>query len=366
MTDLEKQVEDYLMGNKKKKEVVFSTNCTLLDLVVGGGERMGYPAGRIINIVGDSSSGKTFLAVEMLARAIHEYGDKVKHKFIDAESGFSFDTQKLYGVDLNVDRVNTVEELYGDLRSFCEGLKSDQVGLYITDSLDGLDSKQTQEIQEDRYKAYKKGKEYDEGSYLTKKAKFLSQEFFPATANLLEDKNVLFVVISQTRQAIGSMFKKQIRAGGKALDFYTYVCIWTANIYKMKKLERNYGVVLKTKADKSKTPRPYRKCTFSILFDYGIDDVGSNIDYLFDLRGEDGKLKKAANNILWDGEEPTVPKLKQFLEDNNLKQKFKEEFSNNFKKDNLLNFIEELGDKGKLSYEYQKLKDFMIRKEFDI
>ena len=58
-----------------------------------------------------------------------------------------------------------------------------------------------------------------------------------------------------------------------------------------------------TKTEKSKTKRPFRECTFLVYFDYGIDDIGTSLDFLFDLRGKDGKLVKAAEKIEWDGKE---------------------------------------------------------------
>ena len=79
------------------------------------------------------------------------------------------------------------------------------------------------------------------------------------------------------------------------------------------------GVVVKAVTTKSKTPRPFREIVYTAYFDYGIDNIGSNIDYLFDLRGDDGKLlTKAANAIAWSAtaKKKSLPNLKAWLEKN--------------------------------------------------
>jgi RecA/RadA recombinase len=80
---------------KKRDNILYiNTGNTLLDLVVGGAPNvLGYPVGKFVNIVGDKSAGKTFLANEMIAYAYHNF-DKKKFKWIydDCEAGYSFDT----------------------------------------------------------------------------------------------------------------------------------------------------------------------------------------------------------------------------------------------------------------------------------
>jgi hypothetical protein len=66
--------------------------------------------------------------------------------------------------------------------------------------------------------------------------------------------------------------------------------VWLSNVCKIEKNGKIIGVVVKAKTEKSKTPRPFRDCTFSIYFDYGVDNIGSSLDYLFDLRTDKGKL----------------------------------------------------------------------------
>lgn len=309
------------MSEKKEPRAFFecSTGLDLLDEVVGGGVTKGFPAGNIVNIVGDKSSGKTFLACELIASVRNVYGKKLRWKYDDAESGFTFDTEELYEFEImpkdSKDRYKsqTVEEWYCNYRTFVESLKDGELGIYVLDTLDGLSSKDQQKRGNERFSAYKSGKEFGKGSYQMNKPKFLSQEFFPDVSDWTEKKNVLLIVISQTRDKIDSIFKEQTRAGGKALDFYGHTALWLSVVSKTKRKGRIVGVIIKAKTKKSKTPRPFRECVFPLLFDYGADNVGANIDYLFGLRGENYELLKKAQAIVWDGKDRKRTDLREFL-----------------------------------------------------
>lgn len=331
---------------KETKEMVFSTGSDLMDLVVGGGLRMGYPGGRIINIVGDKSSGKTFLACEIIASAYYLYGDKIDWRYDDCESGFTFDTESMYGMTIMPEaiedrtRSQTVEELYGNCRDFFENLPKGRAGIYVVDSLDGLSSKEVDDRGDERYSAHKRGKTYEKGSYQMGKAKFLSQEFFPQIANAVQKSNGLLIIISQTRDKIDSMFKAQTRSGGKALDFYAHTCLWLASIHKIKKRDRPVGVVVKAQAKKSKTKRPFRECVFTLRFDYGLDNIESNLDFLFSLRGDSGVLLKSAQEINWDGKSANLSDLKEWLEAIGRLEEYKTTVNATIKKGQLLEWIQ--------------------------
>jgi len=288
----------------KQNDIRYNTGCTILDLAIGGGFGLGIPQGSIVNIVGDSSSGKTFLAIEMLVAAHYKYKKNLKWVYDDCESGFTFDTNSLYNLEIisNDEKIKseTVQNLYCNSRHFFESLKKDEHGVYIIDSLDGLSSEEINEIGDKRFNAFKKDKKYDGGSYQMQKAKFLSQEFFPQIKSVVENTSSMLIIISQTRDKINTMFKSQTRAGGRALDFYADVVMWLSHMCEIKKKERTVEVIIKANVKKNKTPRPFRKVTFPILFDYGIDDVGSNLDFIYDLRGKKGELLNAANKIKWN------------------------------------------------------------------
>lgn len=357
-------------------KVFFQTGCKLLDMVLGGNKGVyGSPSGRFINIVGDKSAGKTFLSNEFIAWGYHNLGKNFKWVYDDCESGYSFDTESLYGFDImpeNPVHSTTVEEAFYNISKFAERLKGDQFGIYVLDSLDGLTSEEQDKRAEERIKCIENDKEM-KGTYGMGKAKYLSQEFFPQLCSVIEDKNILVIIISQIRDNVDMFsFEKYARAGGKALDFYAHSVIWLATAKKIEKSDTPVGVVVKAKTTKSKTPRPFRECLFSFLYDYGLDSIGTGVDYLFDLRTPKGELNTKSKAIQWNGSNDLDKKqLKEFLEEFELfekyensryadldgtdaenmfafiqskkeyKQKFQEKFGETMTRDELIQYIED-------------------------
>lgn len=351
------------------KSIYFQTGCKLLDMVIGGNKGVfGSPAGKFINLVGDKSAGKTFLANEFIAWAYHNLGKDFKWVYDDCEAGYSFDTESLYGFDImpeNPVHSTTVEEAFYNISKFAERLKSNQFGIYVLDSLDGLTSEEQDKRAEERIKSIENDKEM-KGTYGMGKPKYLSQEFFPQLCSVIQDKNILVIIISQIRDNVDMFsFEKYSRAGGKALDFYAHSVIWLATAKKIEKSDTPVGVVVKAKTTKSKTPRPYRECFFSFLYDYGLDGIGTSVDYLFDLRTPKGELNKKANVIQWKGDNSFDKKtLKEFLEEYELLEKFENSKYYNMDgtdADNMFAFIQSKKDyKQKFN---EKFGDTMTRDE---
>jgi RecA/RadA recombinase len=363
-TEMENQISEAINEKPEKKKpstIVFPTGCDLLNLVIGAGITEGYPAGCIINVVGDKSVGKSFIACELIAAAKHKYKE-LKWIYDDCESGFTFNTEYLYGVEIMPEdiqdrtRSRTVEQSYSNVRTFADSLKKKEMGIYVIDSLDGLTSQELEKRGDERYEKHKKGKEFDKGTYQMAKQKFLSQEFFPHIAELIERKNILLVIISQTRDEIGSFFKSQTRSGGKALDFYSHTALWLSVVTKIKKLDRVVGVTVKAFTKKSKTPRPYRSCTFNLIFDYGLDNIGTSVYFLFDLIGEDGKIKKsAANSIIWSGEEVTAKKVKDWMEEKKYYEEYRDWRTDKEKSSGLESMMEYI------DFDEEKQKEFKAK-----
>ncbi|MFX0132406.1 MAG: hypothetical protein ACFFDN_02045 [Candidatus Hodarchaeota archaeon] len=335
---------------KKINKKYLSTGCTLVDLVVGGGEGLGFPLGKIINVVGDSSSGKTFLCNEIVASNYHKLKNKLEWNYDDAETGHTFDTKKLFSMEIiNKDTLKsiTVEEFDVNVKRFMKKrLTTGKIGIYVLDTLDGLGDSEKQDRAEERYKQAEAGKEIEnKGTYGTSTPKFLSQEFFKTKTYEVEKKNMLLIIISQVRENLDpGMFKKKfVRAGGRALNFYAHTCLWLATTSKIVKKDRVIGVIVKAKTEKSKTPRPFRTCKFIIYFDYGVDDIGSNLNYLYDCWSEKGTLKESSNNIMWDGsKKETLISVKEFLKERNLLEKCRKDKEKKTKKKNLsISFVKE-------------------------
>ena len=353
--------------------IYFRTGCKLLDLVVGGAKGVyGFPSGKFINIVGDKSAGKTFLSNEIIAWAYHNLGKNFKWVYDDCESGYSFDTEAMYGFEImpmNLDdRVHsqTVEQAFCNVSDFAKSLKKGQFGIYVLDSLDGLTSSEQDDRAEQRLKLHEEGKELEKGTYGLGKQKYLSREFFPQLCSVIENKNILVIIISQIRENVDMFsFEKFSRSGGKALDFYAHTVLWLATAKKITVKNTPVGVVVKAKTTKSKTPRPFRDCIFSFLYDYGLDGIGTGVDYVFDLRTPKGELNTKAKAIQWNGTGEFDKKtLKEFLEENELFEKFENSRyseADGTDTDNMFAFIQSKKDYKKLFQE--KFGETMTRDE---
>lgn len=313
---LSEEIQQEALQTERRQPVeMFSSGCTVLDLILGGG----LPVGKIVNIVGDNSSGKTLLACEAIASARRQYGDKLKWRYDDAEAGFSFDSELLYGfqiVDEDKAPSATIEEFELNLHRELEALAPGETLLYILDSLDALSSLSEVEAAVDRRKAIEKGTDI-KGSYGMQKQKFLS-EFFRLQANAIKDKRCTLIIISQVRENIGVMYGPKFRrSGGKALDFYAAQVVWLAEAEKKEKRGRVYGITVKAKTTKNKVGLPFRSGFVDVLFDFGVDDVATNLNYLCDMRTDLGKLKKT-DKYTFGKKEGALDAVVQHIETNNL------------------------------------------------
>jgi len=253
------------------------TGCVNLDCVIGGG----WVLGRMSNIVGDKSTGKTLCAIEAAANFARRYPDG-KIFYREAEAAFDED----YGASLGlpVDRVDfgeeglgtaweTVEDIYEDLVKCCdECIKEGVPGFYVIDSLDALSSRA------------ELGRAIDEGSYGMEKQKQLGQ-LFRRLVRRIKEARICLMVISQVREKIGVAFgDKYRRSGGKALDFYASQVVYLSHLKTLKRsikgAERAYGIRVKAKCTKNKISLPFRECEFSLRFGYGIDELPAAIEWL--------------------------------------------------------------------------------------
>lgn len=272
--------------NAKSDITLVSSGCALLDCVLGGG----WPLGRVANIVGDKSTGKTLLAIEACANFFRQF-PKGRILYEEAESAFDLSYARALGLpDRNIEikqDVATVEGMFTDLSAFIASCrKANTPGLVVLDSLDALSDEA--EMQRD----------LTEGTYGTGKAKQMSQ-LFRRLVRELEQAKVLVIIISQVRDNIGVTFgRKTTRSGGRALDFYASQVLYLAQIKTLKKtikgVDRAVGVRIKAKCDKNKIGLPFRECEMNIRFNYGIDDVLANLEWLDEVKRLDAvEMSKA-------------------------------------------------------------------------
>ena len=319
--------------------VYFKTGVKLIDMVLGGEKGVyGDPAGKIIRVCGDKSTGKTFICNEFIANAYWTYGKKFKWMYADCERGYSFDTQPLYGFDVwtpESDAPENVEEAFYCINKFAESLKSDEFGIYVLDSLDALTSDEQDKRAEERLDAIEKGKEM-KGTYGMGKAKYLSQEFFPQLCKVIEDKNILLIIVSQIRDNTDMFsYEKYSVSGGKAFDFYCYMTFWLATAKKYTYNEGDNEVILGgtnvLKVTKGKVPRPYRKCFYTYYFARGIDNVETGVDYLFDIRTKTGDISKGVE-CAWENDPTKKPMNIANIKDWLVENKWYEDYRNTLEK----------------------------------
>lgn len=285
----------YFPDDSEESDLQFiHSGCTLLDCVLGGG----YPLGRVVNIVGDKSTGKTLLAMEASANFLLQF-PRGQVRYLEAEAAFDDSYARSLGIPIGkrmavIEDILTVEKWCEDLETMLEAhIKSKQPGLYIVDSLDALSDEAEQ------------GRDLEKGTYGGDKAKQMGK-IFRRVVRQLKDTQVCLIIISQVRDKIGVMFgERYSRSGGKAMDFYASQAVWLSHLKTLtkqkSKVDRAVGVRIKAKCKKNKVGLPFRECEFSILFHYGVDDEEANREWLLSVKREDlisqDKVVMAANVV---------------------------------------------------------------------
>ena len=254
---------------------IIHSGSTLLNLALTGSVNGGWKLGRVSNIVGDRSSGKTLLAIEAATLFINHPPNGLEPRVVYYEAEAAFDQEYARSLGMPVDKIDfkqgeTIEELFKSLEEVCASSKKNQGTLVILDSLDAITS--TADLNKDFGK-----QDYD------RKAQKLS-ELFRKLVRPMEDANIHLMIISQVRENIGALpfAPKYKRSGGKALDFYCTHIVWLAETRKLKssKTTQVYGIEVESKVAKNKVSKPYRNAKFPIIFEYGVDDIESILNYL--------------------------------------------------------------------------------------
>jgi len=272
------------------------SDSTLLNLACSGNPNGAFLLGGIENIVGDSTSGKTFLFLTMLAAVCQKSRFKdyiLKHD--DIEEGCQFDIPYLFGNKLakrlEQGESNTIQDFQSTILNMIE--KGDPF-IYGLDSFDALTSDEELE----RLKKKAKGKATS-GSYKTERTAGLSEMLRTIKKGLAATRSTV-VIISQVRENLGAgMFDPKFRrAGGKALKHYSSHEIWLTRGRKIKVDEQTVGIISRPSISKNRLTGKERTVEFPILHDYGIDDIGSCVEF---LTKKTGYWKKKGNSYVARG-----------------------------------------------------------------
>ncbi len=282
-------------------EKMISTGSTLLDLAISGGRVRGggVPGGIFVEAFGPNSSGKTVLLCEIAGEVQRQNGQVMFH---DPEARLNKQFAKIFDLntdDMNYSTPNTVPQVFQAVREWEPEGK--QIHGVFADSLAALST----DLEMDNEEGDKMG---------MRRAKELSEEL-RRTCRIIKDKNLLMVCSNQVRVNIGGgdWGPKYTTPGGEAVGFYASLRLHFSNPTKIKsekqkikgkEVQKIIGVKTDISVFKSSVWEPYHSAPVYILFDYGVDDIRANLQYIKTYTGNtmymvnETKLSKSINESI--------------------------------------------------------------------
>lgn len=265
---------------KGNTETMVSTGSTLLDLAISGNRKRGggLPGGILVEAFGPEGAGKTVLLCE-IAGAIQRLNGDIM--FNDPEARINKQFASMFDLDtseLTIEEPDTVTEVIGNIRDW-EPKGNGKINGIMTDSLAALSTRLELDNKEGDKMGQRRAKEFSEG--------------FRKICRILKQQNYLMVCSNQIRDKVDAMGygEKFTTPGGKAVPFYSSVRLRLFKPEKIKKkikvkgkeVTKVIGTNVKVEVYKNSVDAPYRTANIIIQFDYGIDDIRANLQYLKDF-----------------------------------------------------------------------------------
>ena len=272
-----------------------STGSYTLDEAIGIG---GVPKGRIVEIYGKESSGKTTLCLSVVANAQKDGG---KVAYIDVENALDPSYCKLLGVDIAKMYVSQPDCGEDALTIVQRLIESQEFAVIVVDSVSALVPR-----------AELEGEIGD--SHMALQARLMSQSLRILSKGV-KQSNTCLIFINQTRMKIGIVFGSPITtSGGQALGFYSSVRLQTSRIANVKEKEEVIGSRIKVKVVKNKVAPPFKEAEFELWYDRGINNMIS----IFENAVDKDIIVKEGNTFSYGGEKLAVGKNKvlEYLEEN--------------------------------------------------
>ncbi len=271
--------EAIFVAHEGNFETMLSTGSTLLDLAISGGRKRGggIPGGIFVEIFGPNSAGKTVLLCEIAGAVQRQKGQIM---FQDTEGRLDASFAEIFDAKIkgkNYGRPKKVKEMFSNIEKWEPIKKPNVINGIFADSLAALSTSLEMDNEKGDAMGMKRAKDFSEG--------------FRKTCLVLADENRIMVASNQIRENTNKQGITVTAPGGKAPGFYASLRLRLMSPAKLKdektihgkKTSRAYGIATEVEVFKSTVWKPFRTAKVYIVFDYGIDDIRANLQFIKDF-----------------------------------------------------------------------------------